>query len=125
MNVSAIASPLWPKMAVLYTWDEGGGLADHVPPPPACPPSPDQAEFDNLGFRVPLFVVSPWARPGYVSHQKAELASITRLIEALHDLPAMTARDANAWPLLDMFDFGCPALASAPEPPATGGETCP
>ena len=58
-----------------------------------------------MGFRVPLLVVSPWARPGYVSHRVHEATSITRFVELLFDLPALTDRDANSDALLDMFDF--------------------
>jgi phospholipase C len=122
---TAIASPLWSKLAIVYTYDESGGLADHVPPPPACVASPSEAAFDRLGVRVPALVISPWARPHHVSHRTHEHASVLRLIELLHDLPALTARDANSDALLDMFDFGCPALLTPPAapPPGTGG--CP
>jgi hypothetical protein len=48
-----------------------------------------------------------------------------RLIETLFDLPALTARDANADALLDMFEFGCPARADIPTPPAAGTGACP
>jgi phospholipase C len=71
--------------------------------------------FDRLGFRVPLAVVSPYSRPGYVSKQTTDATSILRLIETRFDLAALTGRDANAWPLLDMFDFDNPAFMSPPE----------
>lgn len=122
---AARKSPLWPKMAVLFTYDEGGGLFDHVPPPKACIASPSQAQFDRLGFRVPLTVVSPYARPHFVSHKTHEHTSILRLIELLHDLPALTARDANADALLDLFDFACPTMLDAPAGPAAGVAGCP
>jgi phospholipase C len=88
-----------------------------VPPPKACLATPDATEFDRLGFRVPFYVISPWARPGYVSHETHEHASMLRLIELLHGLPAMTGRDANADALLDLFDFEAPALLHPPTPP--------
>jgi len=119
----AIASPLWPELAMIVTYDESGGFFDHVAPPSACPPSPDQAAFDQLGIRVPLVVVSPYARASYVSHVVHEHASILRFIELLNGIPALTARDANADALLDMFDFiGLPNIAPPPAPAAgTGG----
>ncbi len=117
MITAAIASPLWPELAILYTYDEAGGLADHVPPPKACLATPDATEFDRLGFRVPFYVISPWARAGYVSHETHEHASMLRLIELLHGLPALTGRDANADALLDLFDFDAPALLHPPTPP--------
>ena len=123
---AAIASPLWSNLAIVYTYDESGGLADHMPPPPACIPSPDQDEFDRLGVRVPMVLISPWARPGYVSHRTHEHTSVTRLIELLHDLPALTARDASADALLDLFDFACgPAFATPPAPTDPGLLGCP
>jgi phospholipase C len=118
----AVASPQWPRLAVIWTYDEAGGFADHVPPPGAC--SADSASPSiGLGPRVPLVVISPWARRSYVSHVVREHTAITRLIEAVFDLPALTARDANADALLDLFDFSCGRdLTVPPAPPAgTGG----
>jgi hypothetical protein len=75
--------------------------------------------------RVPLVVVSPWARPGFVSHVVEEHTAITRFIETVFDLPALTARDANSSALLELFDFGCPpALLSPPPAPAAGTQGC-
>jgi phospholipase C len=121
---AAVGSPLWNQLAVVLTFDEGGGLADHVSPPSACPPSADQATFNQLGIRIPTIVLSPWARPHTVSHVVHDHTSVLRLIEALFDLPAMTARDANADALLDMFDFGCAARTNIPAPPQVGTGSC-
>ncbi len=119
-----MASELWPRTAIVLTYDEHGGYFDHVPPPPACHPGdrpPDldaddqPGDYDRLGFRVPLVVVSPYARPGYISDITTDLTSVLRLIETKYNLPAMTGRDANAWPLLDMFDFDNPAFMTPPE----------
>jgi phospholipase C len=127
IDTAAFRSPLWPTLAIFHTYDEAGGLGDHLPPPAACLASPDQAEFDRLGVRVPLVVISPWARPHYVAHATYEHASILRFIELLHGLPALTARDANASVPLELFDFSaCPppsldvALAAIPAS-GTGG----
>jgi phospholipase C len=126
---AAVASPLWPSLALVWTYDEAGGFADHVPPPnKACiarPGNPDDANFFELGVRVPLAVISPWARPGFVSHVVEDHTAITRLLEAVFDLPALTARDANSPALLDMFDFdGGPALLHPPKAPAAGKGGC-
>ncbi len=121
-------SPDWPTTALFYTYDEAGGFFDHVPPPHACVPDGRavNAAFDRMGFRVPLLVVSPWARPGHVSHRVHEATSITRFIELLFDLPALTNRDANSDALLDMFDFDHPALMTPPTgAPAAGTGGCP
>jgi phospholipase C len=123
----AVASPLWPRLAMVWTYDEAGGFADHVPPPPACEPrdvAQDEA-FNQLGERVPFVVVSPWARPHHVSHVPEDHTAITRFIEVLFDLPALTSRDANSGALLDLFDFvDPPALLEPPRPPPAGFFGC-
>jgi phospholipase C len=101
----AFESPLWPRLALFMTYDEGGGFYDHVPPPPACRAAPSEVDFDRLGMRVPLTLISPYARTGYVSHQVHSHTSMLRFIQALFDLPALSARDANSDALLDLFDF--------------------
>jgi phospholipase C len=118
------ASPVWSSTALLFTYDEAGGFFDHVPPPDdACLARPADAMFHELGTRVPLIAVSPWARRHVVSHTRKEHTSITRFIETVFDLPALTARDANSDALLDLFDFGCPPAPLAP-PPAAGTGGC-
>lgn len=119
---TAVQSPLWPSLAVFYTYDESGGLFDHVPPPTACQIEEEPDNGAQVGIRVPLFVVSPWARPGYVSHQTHEHASLLRFIELLFNLPALANRDANADALLDMFNFSCqpPMLHAPTDPPEVG-----
>jgi phospholipase C len=123
--MAARTSPLWSSLAIVFTYDESGGLADHMPPPKACLASPDQTAFDRYGVRVPAIIVSPWARPHYVSHNVHDHTSTLRLIELLNNLPALTGRDANADALLDMFDFECPSLTNAPVPPVAGTKGCP
>ncbi len=122
---ATVKSPLWPTTALFYTYDEAGGFGDHVPPPKSCAPSADQAEFTELGVRVPLVVVSPFARRHFVSHVVHEHTSILRFIEALYGLPALTARDANSDAMLDMFDFGCASTAPLTDPPVAGTGRCP
>jgi len=126
---AVLSSPNWPRTALFITYDEHGGFYDHVPPPAACPPddiaplldpgdpeSDFPAQFDRYGFRVPLMVVSPYARPGFVSHAIYDHTSILRFIETRFDLPALTNRDANAQAMLDLFDFSHPALLNPPMP---------
>ncbi|MCA9595844.1 MAG: hypothetical protein KC776_21165 [Myxococcales bacterium] len=131
--VKAVAEPAsWPHTVLFVTYDEHGGYFDHVPPPPACPPDdelPASHAFDRLGVRVPLLAVSPWSVPGHVGQVVTDHTSITRFIENRWDLGALTRRDANAWPLLDLFDFehprpfpeGAPAIVPPPAP----GTGCP
>jgi len=122
----AVHSPQWERMAIVWTYDEGGGFADHVLPPAGCVARPGDEAYTERGPRVPLVVVSPWARPRFVSHVVRDHLSITRLVEALFDLPALTARDANADALLDLFDFSTcpPALLAPPDAPASGTGAC-
>jgi phospholipase C len=117
-------SPTWSSTALFITYDEHGGLYDHVVPPAACKPDNlaphsyaangtiqmDEGDFAQYGFRVPLIVVSPYARRGHVSHHVTDHTSILRFVEARFNLPAMTGRDANAEPPFDMFDFTNPNL---------------
>jgi phospholipase C len=126
------ASPVWPHAAVMFSFDEQGGLYDHVPPPKACIPddippmlSPDnvQAAYDAYGLRVPLIVVSPYAKRGYVSHVVTDHTSTLRLLEARFKLPALTHRDANAVPPFDMFDFDHPDPSVPPLPDAPVDDT--
>ena len=108
---------VWQSTVFILSYDEHGGYYDHVPPPEACEPDgtrPSDYAYDRLGVRVPILVASPWTKKGYVSHLVTDLTSITRFIENRFDLPAMTKRDANAWPLLDMFDFANPTFGTPP-----------
>jgi phospholipase C len=123
-----VASTLWPDSAVLWTYDESGGFADHVPPPQhACVARPleKDAPFVELGVRVPMAAISPWARPHHVSHVVEDHTAITRFIETIFDLPALTARDANSPALLDLFDFDHgPALLAPGDAPEAGAGGC-
>jgi phospholipase C len=127
LTQAVMQSPQWSHTALIITFDEHGGIYDHVPPPPACAPDAiapitnpqDNAPggFDRLGVRVPLLVISPYAKPHFVSHAVYDHTSITRFIETRFKLPALTARDANADPLTDLFDFKKPAFATPPSLP--------
>jgi phospholipase C len=127
-------SPQWKQLALFFTYDENGGIFDHVPPPPACEPddaAPDfrtdedkafdkdhpGTKFDHLGFRVPVVVVSPFAKKSFVSHHTYDHTSITRFIEAMFKVPALTNRDANADPMYDFFDFDNPPFMTPPSLP--------
>jgi phospholipase C len=89
--------PDWNSTAVFITWDDFGGFYDHVPPP----------QVDQFGFgpRVPLLVISPFAKAGYISHTVYEHSSILKFVETRYDLKSLTSRDAAASDMLDSFDF--------------------
>src|SRR6266850_4600152 len=123
---AVLTSPKWSRSAVLVTYDEHGGYYDHVPPPLACqpdsiPPALNMTDvpgdFDRLGIRVPVVAVSPYARRHFVSHKAYDHTSILRFIETRFDLGALTKRDANADPMLDLFDFRRPRFRRAPRLP--------
>ncbi len=91
-------SPFWNSTAIFVTWDDWGGLYDHVAPP--------YLDRDGLGFRVPLLVISPYAKHGVVSHKQFETASVLRFAEDLWGLNQMAAADRRATsPAKDCFDF--------------------
>ncbi len=121
---AVMEGPAWDRTLLIWTYDEHGGYYDHVPPPPALAPDSIAPEvptgesayngFAQYGFRVPCAIVSPWARRGYVSHQVFDHTSVCALVEAKWNLPAMTYRDANANPMLDMIDLRYPAFLEPP-----------
>ena len=125
---AVLTSPQWAHTALFITYDEHGGEFDHVSPPEACAPD-DKApvltgsdvgtagDFARYGFRVPFVVVSPYAKKAYVSHDVYSHTSITRFIEARWTLPALSARDANADPFSDLFDWKAPPFLTPPEFP--------
>jgi phospholipase C len=97
--VNAIgSSPAWSSTAVFVLWDDWGGFYDHVPPV--------QLDYDGLGIRVPLIVLSPYAFRGRVAHTQYESGSILRFIEDTFGLAQLTAVDARAQSFGgDVFDF--------------------
>jgi len=109
------ASPQWPRAAYLLTYDEHGGFYDHVRPP--------QVDAYGLGFRVPLWVISPLLRRrGVVTTRRpAEHVSTLKLVERLHGLPTLASRN-------HAFDRSTPIdpwrdAYGAPAPPRDGLES--
>jgi phospholipase C len=64
--------------------------------------------YDRLGFRVPAVVVSPYARPGFVSSQVYDHTAVLRLIEQVWNLPSLTRRDAASADLISCLDMESP-----------------
>lgn len=108
--VNAIGeSQFWASTAIIVSWDDWGGWYDHVPPPIRNGGSyPNSYEY---GFRVPLMVISPYARPAYVSHQQNDFGSVLKFIEeTFNNLPqinpAVGYADTYALgDLSDCFDY--------------------
>jgi phospholipase C len=129
--VNAIGeSPYWSDTAIIITWDDWGGFYDHVPPA--------QLDQFGLGFRVPMIVVSPYAKHAHVSHTRYEFGSIIKFIEETYGVPSLGQTDVRATDLTDCFDFQqSPApfvpitsdlkagyfLHQAPDPPSLGDDS--
>ncbi len=90
-------SRYWDTSAIFVTWDDWGGWFDHVKP----------ARYNSyeLGFRVPLIVISPYARPSFVSHRQHEFGSILKFIEKVYNLGSLGTTDVRADDLSDCFQF--------------------
>jgi len=74
------------------------------------------ATYNRLGFRVPAVIVSPYARPDYVTSTVYDHTSILKLIEEKWNLPPLTRRDAAATAPLDALDFESPPHFLTPPP---------
>jgi phospholipase C len=75
--------------------------------------------YDRLGFRVPAVIVSPYARPDFVTSTVFDHTSILKLVEQKWNLPALTRRDAAAEAPLDALDLDAPpAFLTPPDLPA-------
>jgi phospholipase C len=104
--VNAIGhSSYWSNTAIIITWDDWGGWYDHVPPPKVVNDGTSWGSGYIYGFRVPLIVISPYAKAGYISHQMHDFGSILNLIEKTFNLPSLGYADAYADDLSDCFDF--------------------
>jgi phospholipase C len=104
---AAMKTPQWKEMAIIVTWDDWGGFYDHVGQPVyKC----GNGHIYNEGFRLPVIILSPYAKKGYVLKTPTEQASVPRLVEDLWGMEYMAkrdphARDATAGSLMDAFDF--------------------
>jgi len=91
------ASPAWPDTAIVVIWDEGGGWYDHVPPP--------AVDSQGLGVRVPMLVISPMAKQGYISHVTMDDVSILSFIQWNWSLGSLNSRNGQSGDMRDMFNF--------------------
>ena len=107
-------SPSWKDTAFIETFDEGGGLYDHVPPisvpspdgiPPLLQPNSQPGDFTLTGFRVPMIVISPFSKKNFVSHTPMDATAALKLIETRFKLPSLTSRDAAMPDMTEFFDF--------------------
>lgn len=121
-------SPSWKDTVLFLTFDEGGGLFDHVPP--ISVPSPDgikpadlgpndvPGDFTISGFRVPNIVISPFAKKNFVSHTPMDYTAYLKFVETRFGLKPLTARDAAMPDMTEFFDFSGKPWATPPTLPA-------
>jgi phospholipase C len=109
--VNAIGnSPYWANTAIIITWDDWGGWYDHVAPKVIN----DGVSWGSgyvYGFRVPLIVVSPYAKAAYISHTTHDFGSILKFIETTFKLPSLGYADTPADDLADCFNLTQTPLA--------------
>ena len=99
-------SRFWDSTAIFVTWDDWGGWYDHV--------KPIRYNSYELGFRVPLIVISPYAKKGYISHHRHEFGSILKFVEKAFALGSLGTTDLRADDLTDPFDFSQKPLSFMP-----------
>jgi len=100
---AVMESPYWKDTALVVVWDDFGGFYDHVAPP-------HRGVF-GFGPRVPMLVISPYARQGFVDHTQYDFSSVVRLAETMWGLQPLGSNDARADPLTGAFDFSSPPHA--------------
>jgi len=94
--------PEWSSTAIFITYDDCGCFFDHVAPPP------------GFGPRLPMVIVSPYAKPHHIDHSTGSLASILAFTERTFGLPALGKKDSAAYDYSHSFDYGQPPLAATP-----------
>jgi phospholipase C len=105
--VNAIGnSQFWSSTVILISWDDWGGWYDHV--------TPTIVNSYEYGFRVPLIVISPYAKNAYVSHVTHNFGSFLKFTEEVFNLPSLGYADAVADDLSDCFDFNQTPTAFQP-----------
>jgi len=119
---AVMSGPAWDKTVLVITYDEWGGFFDHVKPPVMPDVDPKHAQ---VGFRVPTYVVSPFAPAGRVNHQVFDHTSILKFVEWRFGLKPLQPRDAAASNLADALDFSRPnRTTSIPSVPDPGPHLC-
>jgi len=91
------ASSIWNNAAIVVIWDSSGGWWDHVPPP--------QVDAQGLGPRVPMLVISPFAKKNYISHIQMDDVSILKFIQNTFGLQPLNPRNQMGNDIGDMFSF--------------------
>ncbi|MEO6834660.1 MAG: alkaline phosphatase family protein [Candidatus Tumulicola sp.] len=95
-------SSYWKSSAIIVLWDDWGGYYDNVPPP--------QLDYTSLGMRVPMIVISPFAKPHHVTKTQYEIGSVLKFIEQNFGTGSLGSTDVRANSIGDVFNFGQPAV---------------
>jgi len=109
-NSNSTVGNNWKNTLFIITFDEAGGIYDHVQPPPAIPPYPFQNntemdfKFDRLGIRVPTVIVSPYIKSGTVINESLTHTSVIRTMSNKWSLGNLTNRDLNSPDLSNIFN---------------------
>ena len=146
--VSSLINPLmnsvsWKDSVFILTYDEAGGLYDHVPAQKTVAPdiythpidlfagdictggtTGADCHFTYTGYRVPIIVVSPYSKKHYVDHTVSDHTAILKLIETRFNLSSLTARDAAQADMTQFFDFSGPWKTPPVPPPQNRGGAC-
>ena len=88
---------VWKKSMIIITYDENGGLWDHVAPP--------KVDRWGPGTRIPAIIISPYAKRGYVDHTPYDTTSILKMIERRYNLEPLSQRDKKAKDLVNTLTF--------------------
>jgi phospholipase C len=122
--VNAIGnSQYWSNTVIILTWDDWGGWYDHVPPAVIANGSSWGSGY-VYGFRVPMVVMSPYAKPAYISHVTHDFGSILKFIETNFSLPSLGYADLPADDLSDIFNFSQTPVAFQTITPPSNTASC-
>lgn len=105
------ASPSWSKTLLIVTYDEHGGFFDHVPPPKTVDP---EAGFDQLGFRVPTFVIGGMVKKGHVDKTVYDHCSVAATVRTRFGIQSLGPRMDAAKSIAACID---PETYKSPSPP--------
>ncbi len=101
----------WQSTAIIVLFDESGGWYDHVPPPQLSG-NPFGPGGQGLGMRVPVMIISPYAKTNYISHKQMDFVSILRFIQWNWNLgqipaPIQHAREQQSGDICDLLASAC------------------
>jgi len=134
MVTAVMNGPNWKDSVFFVTYDEFGGFYDHVPPmqtvnpdgikPTDIPAGAPTGDFTVSGLRVPLMVISPFAKQHYVSNTPADFTAMLKFIETRFSLKSLNKRDAAQMDMTEFFDWSAPNLTPGTPPTQPTNGAC-